>query len=94
MESVLSVVHSPLFVGILIFLGMASLIRILLAREPGLKRTYRGDRRRANGKMPATPFLDSDGVEVTQDRRTLPDRRRARLLAMQDEMKQDNSIVG
>lgn len=90
MESVLVVVHSPLFLGVLIFLGIASLIRILLAREPGLKRNHDGDRRRSNGKMPEPPFYDSNGVRVTENRRSRPDRRRARLFPMQHEMKEDS----
>ena len=90
MESVLGVVQSPLFLGILLFLGMASLIRVVLARDPHMKRMQSGDRRRAKGRMPATPFYDSDGVQVTGNRRTLPDRRRSRLSAMQVEMQQDN----
>ena len=89
MDSVISVVQSPVFLGTLLFLGLASLIRILLSRDPSLKRSYRGDRRRARGKMPETPFLDSDGVEVTADRRQLPDRRRHRLLAMQEKLRRD-----
>lgn len=92
MESVLGVVQSPLFLGALIFLGMASMIRILLARDPNLKRVHSGDRRRAKGKMPVTPFQDSDGVVVTENRRRQPDRRRTRLLAMQAEMSEDNAI--
>ncbi len=92
MESVLSVVQSPIFLGMLIFLGMASLIRVLLSRDPSMKRSYGGDRRRANGKMPQTPFYDSDGVQVTENRRVQPDRRRTRLLAMQNEITQNNIL--
>lgn len=92
MESVLGVVQSPLFLGALLFLGMASMIRILLARDPNLKRAHSGDRRRANGKMPASPFQDSDGVVVTENRRSQLDRRRTRLLAMQSKMSEDTAI--
>lgn len=81
MESVLGVVQSPVFLGIVIFLGMASLIRVLLARDPKLKRVYTDDRRRGS-KMPETPFHDSDGVLVTENRRSQADRRRAHLLAI------------
>lgn len=90
MGSVLEVVQSPAFLGALLLLPMVSLIRLLLLRVPGLKRAHSGERRRLNGRMPATPFHDSDGVLVTENRRFQPDRRRARLLAMQHKMKQDN----
>lgn len=92
MESVLGLVQSPVFLGILVFLGLASLIRVLLARDPKLKRIYRGDRRRGS-KMPETPFHDSEGVLITENRRTQTDRRHTRMLAMQHEMKQDSRLI-
>ncbi len=92
MDSVLNVIQSPIFLGTLLVLGAASLIRLIMNRDPSLRRSYRGDRRRHKGKMPATPFIDSDGIEVTQDRRQLPDRRRHQLLAMQEEMKEGNTL--
>jgi len=90
MESVLGVVQSPIFLGVLIFLGVASLIRVLVARDPKLKRVYRGDRRRAN-KMPDLPFHDSDGVLVNENRRTQTERRHVHLLAMQHGMNEDSA---
>lgn len=92
MESVLSVVQSPVFIGILIFLGMASIIRVMVSRDPSLKRNHGGDRRCTKGKMPQIPFYDSDGVQVTENRRMQVDRRRTRLLATQQEMGQDNIL--
>ena len=89
MDSVVSVVQSPIFIGTLVFLGMVSLIRILLSRDPSLKRHYGADRRLHKGNMPEIPFYDSDGIKVTEDRRVLPDRRRHRLLAMQEGMRED-----
>jgi len=90
MESVLGIVQSPVFLGMLVFLGMASLLRILLARDPNLKRAYKGDRRRVS-KMPAMPFEDSDGVLVTEDRRLKVDRRQHRILAMQGDIDEDGA---
>ena len=91
MESVLGVVQSPVFLGVLVLLGMASLIRILLVRDPNLKRAHSGDRR-GKGKMPDMPFHDSEGVLVAENRRAQIDRRRTRLLAMQHEMNQDRAV--
>lgn len=92
MESVLGVIQSPVFLGILILLGLFSLFRLLLARDPGLKRTYIGERRGGH-KMPETPFHDSEGVLVSENRRTQADRRHSRLLAMQHAMEEDK-VVG
>lgn len=92
MESVLGIVQSPIFLGVVVFLGVVSLIRVLLARDPKLKRIYNGDRRRG-GSMPETPFHDSNGVLVSENRRNQLDRRHTRLLAMQRGMK-DDSVVG
>lgn len=90
MDSLLGVVQSPVFLGALAILGMTSLLRILSARDLHLKRAYSGECRRHNNTMPATPFQDSDGILVTENRRVQPDRRRSRLLAMQHQMKRDN----
>ena len=90
MASILGIVQSPIFLGLLTLLGLLSLIRLLLARDPGLKRFYNGDRRRVN-KMPETPFHDSEGELVTENRRIQTDRRHTRLLAMQHEVKPDKA---
>ncbi len=90
MESILGVVQSPVFLGLLLSLGMASLVMVLLSRDPSLKRAHSCDCRRQNVAVPEMPFQDSDGVLVTADRRVQPDRRRSRLLAMQHQMQRDN----
>lgn len=92
MDSVLSVIQSPVFIGLLLFLGFASLIRVMVARDPGLKRNY-DDRRQSKNKKPEFPLIDSDGIEVTTERRVLVDRRRHRILAMEEELK-GNGIPG
>lgn len=81
MESVMGIVESPFFIGIVLFLGIVALARVLLMRDPTLKRINVGDRRREEA-MPTIPFYDSEGILVTADRRTCPDRRRSRLLEM------------
>ena len=85
MDSVVSVIQSPVFLGILVLLGVTSLVRVIISRDPSLKRSYRGDRRNSKTKMPETPFTDSDGVEVTKDRRVLADRRSQSLPIFQDD---------
>lgn len=40
-----------------------------------VERRVRVTDRRRKSTAPAYPFMDSDGVKVTSDRRTLPDRR-------------------
>ena len=89
MESVLGIVQSPLFVSIVLLLGLLSLVRVLLVRDSDLKRAKSDDRRSAKAALPALPFHDSDGNLVTAERRVQVDRRRSRLLAMQDEMERD-----
>lgn len=93
MDLILDVVQSPLFLGALFFLGTASVLRLLL-RNPNLKRSPYGDRRRTTSKMPPTPFYDSEGVLVNENRRTRPDRRRPRLLALQEGMSSDRPTGG
>lgn len=82
MESLVGIIQSPIFIGIVLFLGIVALARVLLVREPGLKRSHGGDRRKP-GVMPDVPFYDSEGILVIQERRTCPDRRRSRLLEME-----------
>ena len=82
MESVLGLIQSPIFIGGVLFLGIVALARMMLMREPGLKRSHGGDRRRVSN-MPEVPFYDSEGTLVTENRRTCLDRRRARLLEME-----------
>lgn len=48
-------------------------------RDSSLKRNYGTDRRQLS-KMPNAPFYDSEGILVTENRRTCLDRRRARVL--------------
>ncbi|MDH5777703.1 MAG: hypothetical protein OEZ33_05800 [Gammaproteobacteria bacterium] len=79
MESVLGIIQSPFFIGVVLFLGIIALARLMLMRDPSLKRGYGSDRRQLS-KMPVVPFYDSEGILVTEDRRTCIDRRRARLL--------------
>ena len=92
MDSVLSVIQSPMFIGTVLFLGVASLVRILSNRDPSMKRAYSDDRRSANNIMPATPFCDSDGIEVIEDRRVLADRRQHGVYAVQEEVGQDGVL--
>lgn len=94
MESILGVVQSPLFLTMIVFLGAVSLGRVLLVRGSDLKRTTDGDRRRTSRKAVEFPLHDSEGELVTADRRVQADRRRSCLLAIQQEMKQQDSVAG
>ena len=89
----MGVVQSPLFIGLVLFLGIISLVRVLLMRNSDIKRGNGDDRRCRKRKMPELPFHDSEGVLVIEERRVQADRRRSRLLAMQDEMQSD-SVAG
>lgn len=82
MESLLGIIQSPVFLGFLAFFGVASLISSILARNPSLKRNYAEDRRTRNAME--VPFQDSEGQMISAERRKQLDRRRARILAMQE----------
>lgn len=90
MESVLGVVQSPIFLSILIFLGIVALIRVMAVRNSNLKRADSGDRRRTN-TVAAFPFQDCDGVLVTENRRVQLDRRHVHLMAMRQGMNGDGA---
>ncbi|MDH5179326.1 MAG: hypothetical protein OEY07_06635 [Gammaproteobacteria bacterium] len=77
----LEFIQSPIFIGVVLFLGIVVLARAILVKDSGHQQGNKRDRR-AREKMPQTPFHDSDGVLVTEDRRRCPDRRRSRLLEM------------
>lgn len=85
MESLMGIIQSPVFIGSVLFLGIVALARVLLVKDSSLKRSHGGDRRQP-GVMPAVPFYDSGGILVTQERRTCPDRRRSRLLEMENNL--------
>lgn len=86
----MGILQSPIFIGFILFLGIVVLARFLLLRDPALKRNHGGDRR---GKqvMPTVPFYDSEGILVTQDRRICPDRRRSRVLEMENSLNQSHT---
>ena len=88
----MGVVQSPFFIGLVLFLGMISLARVLLVRGSDIKRGKSDDRRCAKSARAEFPLHDSDGVLVTKERRFQADRRRSCLLAMQDEMESDSVI--
>lgn len=83
MDSLTGIVESPYFIGAVLFLGIIALARVLLSKDPALKRNHGGDRRR-QAAMPAVPFYDSEGIYVTEDRRITLDRRRSRVLEMEN----------
>ena len=79
MESILGVVQSPVFVGLMVFFGLVALLRLVFMRDRTLRRVYGHDRRKSRKPMSSVPFYDCDGVLVAEDRRKLPDRRQPRL---------------
>jgi len=76
MESILGIVQSPVFMGVMLFFGAVALVRLIFMRDPALKRAYGHERRKSREPMSSVPFYDSDGVLVSEDRRKLTDRRR------------------
>ena len=79
MESILGVVQSPVFVGVMMLFGIIALVRLVFMRDPSLRRVYGHDRRKSRKPMSSVPFYDCDGVLVSEDRRKVPDRRQTRL---------------
>jgi hypothetical protein len=66
----------PLILGIALFIGIVILVRQLLSPSGMIeRRRSRRDRRRGQ-VMPELPFYDSDRVLVTEERRSLADRRK------------------
>lgn len=69
----------PAILGIALFIGIVTLVKLLLSPDQGFERRSRRDRRRG-GKQPEFPLYDCDRVLVTEDRRKLSDRRSHRFI--------------
>lgn len=65
----------PLILGVALFIGIVVLVRLLLSPNSLERRRTLSDRRRGR-PMPQVPFYDSNRILVTEDRRTLGDRRK------------------
>jgi len=78
-DTILGIVQSPIFLGLLLVLGFMSVIRFIVARDPSLKRIYGDDRRCAKTRSFSFPLKDSAGVSITRERRMNLDRRRSPL---------------
>ena len=83
MESILGIVQSPVFLGLTVLLGLVALLRLILGRDPTLKRVYGHDRRKSREPMSSVPFYDSEGVLVADDRRKQGDRRLSQFSGLQ-----------
>jgi hypothetical protein len=64
----------PVLLAIALFIGIVTLVKLLLTPENSLERRSQQDRRKGK-KQPEFPFYDSEEVLVTGDRR---DRQRDR----------------
>lgn len=64
----------PVLLAIALFIGIVTLVKLLLTPENSLERRSLQDRRRGK-KQPEFPFYDSEEVLVTNDRRNRQDRR-------------------
>lgn len=71
----------PVILGIALFIGIVILAWLLLSPNSIERRRLRQDRRRSQ-VMPTMPFYDSNRVLVTEDRRTLTDRRKHAFMIM------------
>lgn len=64
----------PTILAIALFIGIVTLVKLLLTPEHAFERRSRSDRRKGK-KQPEFPFYDSEEVLVTQERRNQSDRR-------------------
>lgn len=76
----------PVLLAIALFIGIATLVKILLSPESSLERRTLRDRR-SRVLMPATPFQDADNEVVTTDRRCSSPDRRKRVFVISSEHK-------
>lgn len=81
MEQIISL---PVILAIALFIGIVTLVKILLSPESSLERRSRHDRRRG-APMPPTPFHDGKNQLVTVDRRSRNVDRRKRAFVISSE---------
>ena len=80
METLLNFFDGTLIIlAIVLFLATLAVIFFLLSRDSNQRRVAFMDRRR-NKEQLIFPFYDSDKELVTEERRQLPDRRKARAI--------------
>lgn len=75
----------PVILAVALFLGIVALVRLLLAPDSAFERRMRRDRRQG-GKIPVFPFYDKENNLVSEDRRSLEDRR-SRMFVIRSEQK-------
>jgi len=64
----------PTILAIALFIGIVTLVKLLLTPESAFERRSLSDRRKGK-KQPEFPFYDSEEILVTQERRNREDRR-------------------
>ena len=64
----------PVLLAIALFIGIVTLVKLLLTPENSLERRSLKDRRKGK-KQPEFPLYDSEEILVTDERRSLEDRR-------------------
>ncbi len=80
METLLDFFDGTLIIlAIVLFLATLAVIFFLLSRDSNQRRVAFMDRRRNKDQL-IFPFYDSDKELVTEERRQLPDRRKARAI--------------
>jgi len=70
-------INLPVLLAVALFIGIVTLVKILLSPESGLERRSRNERR-SGAPMPTLPFYDLNHQQVINDRRQIvsPDRRK------------------
>ena len=79
MDTLLELLKSPpILLGIVLFVVLLGLVRMLLNSDGHLRRKAT-EERRCDSRMPPVPFYDSNRELVTLDRRRSHDRRQGRI---------------
>ena len=70
-------INLPVLLAVALFIGIVTLVKILLSPESGLERRFKHDRR-TGASMPPLPFYDFNHKMVTENRRRVvaPERRK------------------
>jgi len=70
-------INLPVLLAVALFVGIVTLVKILLSPESGLERRSRNERR-SGAPIPTLPFYDLNHQQVIKDRRrtVLPERRK------------------
>lgn len=75
MESLIEILHGVTeILGVVLVLGIFAAIYVLATKDASLRRKAAKDRRQTN--LSKMPFVDSDSVQVTEERRQSSEDRR------------------